>query len=385
VLWSRLFLTILVIFGCPYAFAQERCAAIFGSSSASAISPVSLDHAVDGLARLKLKIDLAQAQGASGAHMTLLKKNYSTKAQEILRYLETHGLMTGAELKSRIQDKIAQLQLLSAREKEENQEREKQRDETEDLVIGSRIQFNSVAPGSFEMGEVRVHTEITKPFEMAATLTTQVVWWKIAALAKKRYPGQYNELNVDPSTFKGDDSNPVETVSYNDIQLWLKAANALLKARDSEALKLIQGYREGTILRLPTEAEWEFVVLARGAANGLYYFGGDETKFAEYAWTLDNAGLQTHPVGQKQPLVIDGKEFYDLLGNVWELTDDLFFVALKGGKDPKGYEKKDTENRVIRGGSWLTPNYILKSRYRDHNSSLLRHYETGFRLVRVEE
>lgn len=48
---------------------------------------------------------------------------------------------------------------------------------------------------------------------MAATLTTQLVWRKIAELANQKFPDKY-QISADPSNFKGN-SLPVESVSYD--------------------------------------------------------------------------------------------------------------------------------------------------------------------------
>jgi formylglycine-generating enzyme required for sulfatase activity len=64
----------------------------------------------------------------------------------------------------------------------------------------------------------------------------------------------------NPSDFKGDDL-PVETVSWNDTQEFIRKLNA----------------REGgEKYRLPTEAEWEYAV--RGGTTTAYSFGDDASE-----------------------------------------------------------------------------------------------------------
>jgi formylglycine-generating enzyme required for sulfatase activity len=234
------------------------------------------------------------------------------------------------------------------------------------------------------MGEVgnQIETEITKPYEMAATQTTQLVWRKVVEQAKLKFPGKYDVLNPDPSKFKGE-LNPVELVSWDDVQLWLGALNELAAQGDAIINEVMPNHKPGEIYRLPTEAEWEFVVRARGKAQGTYHFGESETEIGEYAWHSANAKEQTHPVAQKKSLVIDGREFYDLHGNVWEWTHDSWNgrTSFNGGVDPLG--TKDSY-RIVRGGSWDDDAQYLRSAIRgDSWRPSARNGGVGFRLVRA--
>jgi formylglycine-generating enzyme required for sulfatase activity len=269
------------------------------------------------------------------------------------------------------------------RQSKEDRERRAREIETSKFIDGRRTVFHTVAPGKFMMGEVgkQIETEITKPLQMAATQTTQMVWQKVVLRAKEKFPGKYDVLNADPSYFEGD-LNPVEKVSYNDVQLWLGALNELAEAGDPIVGEVMPHHKPGEIYRLPTEAEWEFVARARGTAPGTYHFGEDETKLDEHAWYDANSENQTHPVAQKNPLVLDGQEFYDLHGNVWEWMQDSWDgrSPLRGGKDPLGTAGS---YHVIRGGGW---NYValnLRSGLRYSWRPSYRYDYVGFRLVRA--
>jgi formylglycine-generating enzyme required for sulfatase activity len=144
------------------------------------------------------------------------------------------------------------------------------------------MDFVLIPAGSFTMGrdpnwenggsdELPAHrVSIASPFYMQTTEVTQEQWMGV--------------MSANPSQFKGR-SNPVEQVSWDDIQVFLKALND----------------REGCsgCYRLPTEAEWEYAY--RAGTKGTYYWGDDADGISQYAWFASNSGRETQPVGQLKP------------------------------------------------------------------------------------
>ncbi len=126
---------------------------------------------------------------------------------------------------------------------------------------------------------------------------------------------------------------PVESVSWNDCQKFVKKLNALPEAKAS-----------GLVFRLPMEYEWEKACRA-GAPKSADYcklrFGTQITsatlsRVARYGKGEDDGPLQ---VGSLEP---NAWGLYDMHGNVWEWTQ----TALGGIRNERG------GNRMICGGCY---------------------------------
>jgi formylglycine-generating enzyme required for sulfatase activity len=165
-------------------------------------------------------------------------------------------------------------------------------------------------------------------------------------------------MGNNPSSFKNCDQCPVESVSWNDIQEFIKKLN----------------HKTGGNYRLPTEAEWEYA--ARGGQKSQQNkFAGNQNVDA-VGWYDGNSGSKTNPVGKKTPNELG---IYDMSGNVWEWCADWYGdYSSQAQTNPKG--PASGEFRVLRGGSWL--NLIRNSRVsnRSFYNPRIRYSSLGFRL-----
>ena len=134
-------------------------------------------------------------------------------------------------------------------------------------------------------------------------------------------------MGSDPSYFKGDNL-PVEYVSWNDCQTFIKRLNRYTDRN----------------FRLPTEAEWEFA--ARGGNYSRHYKYSGSDYIGDVAWYEDNSDNRTHPVGTKQANELG---LYDMSGNVWEWCSDWYdSYSSYSQNDPTG--PNSGYSRVMRGG-----------------------------------
>jgi formylglycine-generating enzyme required for sulfatase activity len=209
--------------------------------------------------------------------------------------------------------------------------------------------------------------EITRPFYLGIDPVTQ---------------GQYRSImGPHECHFKGSDDLPVESVSWLDAVAF---CNKLSEREGQEPCYRIEGDKVTVIggngFRLPTEAEWEYA--CRAGSETLYPFGDDPKKLGEYAWYSDNAGGQTHPVGQK---TANAWGLRDMLGNVWEWCadgyDEKYYVASPGA-DPPGAAK--VSPRVIRGGAWVRRAEYCRPALREGSTPELRGNGLGFRVAAVQ-
>lgn len=224
-------------------------------------------------------------------------------------------------------------------------------------VNGVTFRMIYVEGGTFTMGctseqgvfcysDEKAHEVTLSDLYMGETEVTQALWKAV--------------MGNNPSSFKGDNL-PVESVSWNDCQEFIRKLNQLT----------------GKTFRLPTEAEWEYAARGGNKSRHYKYAGGNDIN--DVAWYENNSGSATHPVKGKQANELG---LYDMSGNVYEWCEDW-----KGEYDnssqtnPKGPSSGST--RVYRGGSWFIFEMDCRVSSRNDFSPDGRASFFGFRLVLV--
>ncbi|MDI9338363.1 MAG: formylglycine-generating enzyme family protein [Alphaproteobacteria bacterium] len=170
-------------------------------------------------------------------------------------------------------------------------------------------------------------------------------------------------MGTNPSAFNDNLQRPVEQVTWDTVQLFIKKLNQLT----------------GKTYRLPTEAEWEYA--ARGGVKTTYtyiYSGSDS--FKAVGWNRNNSGPtifgnRAQVVGLKLPNALG---FYDMSGNVWEWCSDWYGdYSTSLITNPTG--PVTGTDYIIRGGSWLSTNKDCRISYRYSYNNFFS--IIGFRLA----
>lgn len=241
-----------------------------------------------------------------------------------------------------------------------------------DLSFNGVIQrFRWIPASSFIMGspksekerldsETQHRVNIRTGFWLADTACTQALWQAV--------------MGSNPAHFNGCLDHPVEQVSWHDVQLFLQRASEFL---------------EGLVLRLPSEAEWEYA--CRAGTTGAFWFSGFwigdriTPQQANYDARTLYAGLGR--TGEYRQSTVVVKSFapnpwglYQMHGNVWEWCDDYWDDYANTPRDGSSARNGDGGRRVLRGGSWCDkPNWLRSASRFSSDSGRLSFI--GFRLV----
>ena len=231
------------------------------------------------------------------------------------------------------------------------------------------IEFVYIPGGTFSMGDL--FGEGDGDEKHIQQVTIEGFWMSKYEVTQ----GQWKILMKDnPSYFKNGADYPVENVSWNDIQEFIRKINSLQHGQYS--------------FRLPGEAEWEYACRAGGKkvrfGNGQDILDPKKSNFngdGRYKEPYSIAGeyrKQTTPVGTFPP---NNLGLHDMSGNVWEWTQDNYESHnVKLVTDNHSNDSMAT-CRVIRGGSWNFRPCSLRATNRDYFPQDAKLHDCGFRLA----
>ena len=246
-----------------------------------------------------------------------------------------------------------------------------------DLVLrGAHQRFRWLPPGEFWMGSPddehdryddegpRHRVRLTQGFWLADTACTQALWSAVMG-------------GKNPSEFADDPLNPVDSVSWDDVQAFVAKLQPLLPP--------------GCVAALPTEAEWEYS--CRAGTSTPFSFGDDITPEqanyeGNYPYRAGGKGQYRNRTVPVKSLPANAWGLHEMHGNVWEWCADggqrRYGTTAEGQavEDPVQPPEQGPEaHRALRGGSWALSARIVRSAYRIAYPRDDRYRDIGFRLA----
>ena len=249
-------------------------------------------------------------------------------------------------------------------------------------VDGASFEMIAVEGGTFTMGCTSeqsdcdsyakpTHSVTLSDYYIGKFEVTQELWQAVMSNNPSCFKGGKFEVNQElwqavmgnnPGCFKGNNlpvDLPVEQVSWNDIQEFIKKLNQ----------------KTGANFRLPTEAEWEYAARGGNKSKG-YKYSGSNT-IGNVAWYWNNSSSKTHQVGTKSPNELG---IYDMSGNVLEWCQD-WYGNYSGDSQTNPTGASLGSRRVNRGGSWGYDAQFCRVSFRDSSTPDNRYYNLGLRVV----
>lgn len=230
---------------------------------------------------------------------------------------------------------------------------------------GVSQRFRWIEPGEFWMGSPGGEAErfsdegprhmvrLTEGFWLADTTCSQSVWASV--------------MGGNPSHFTDDPHNPVEQVSWDDVQGFLR-----------EVEKRLPGVKAD----LPTEAEWEYACRA-GSETAFSWGAGITPDQANYDATESYAN---GPRGEYRAKTVPVKSYAPNAWGLYQMHGNVFEWCADGRRDYASAPQVDPRGpagvyRVLRGGSWGSYGRNCRAANRGWDGPGDRFNDVGFRLA----
>lgn len=234
-----------------------------------------------------------------------------------------------------------------------------------------REEFIQITPGK---GKFPAEFTMGQAGSAATSPVRKVKFGDEFHIAKYEVPQNLWEgvMGGNPSRWKGP-RNSVEMLTFDEAVEFCEQATRLMRTA-----KLIT---DKQTIRLPSEAEWEYV--ARAGSTTTYSFGDAEKELGAYAWFTGNAAGNDPPVGAKKP---NAWGLYDMHGYLWEWCGDAWHDDYKDAPtDGSAWTKGgDDKRRVVRSGSWKDKADKLTSAFRQGLDRKTKDDAVGLRCVLAE-
>jgi sulfatase modifying factor 1 len=238
-----------------------------------------------------------------------------------------------------------------------------QKDPPKNFTNSIGMKFVWIRPGSFIMGSPKEEKQRQENETQHKVTLTKGFYMGVYTVTQEQYETVMGE---NPSYYKHEKNLPVERVSWDDCQEFIK------KLRD----------KDKKTYRLPTEAEWEYS--CRAGTKTPFHFGEmistDQANYnGDFTYGDGKKGVyrkKTTPVGG---FPANAWGLHDMHGNVWQWCEDWYAdYPQKDVVDPQGPDKGD--HRVLRGGSWYHIPEHCRSASRNRIVPGLRNNYFGLRV-----
>lgn len=238
-----------------------------------------------------------------------------------------------------------------------------------DIGSGVAIEMVRIPAGEFVMGSPATEPDHNTKEEPQRTVRVKSFWISPYEITQEQW-------NLVMTSTPGDPRHAMTNVSWTEANEFATKLTASIGRR----------------VRLPSEAEWEYVCRARSATafatgdritRAQSTFDPEKTRAqsAEAYWSNGGSTPRQQPGTGEFPPNAFG--VYDMSGGVWEWTADSWHDRYAGApSDQRPWvDRGDSVQHPVRGGAWDTAMHRQRCAYRDAHGASEKFGNLGFRIV----